>query len=425
MKASKGSLSSRRVPEIGLIPEDWEVVKLEEVADEIYYGITAKGVNYKTKLKMIRTTDITNYHVDWSTIPYCEVTEKRSDLSKYYLRQNDIIVARAGTVGVSVLIEKDMEDVIFGSYLIKIRVSSKVYPKFLHYFFQSKFYWQHLQKAQGSTLKNINLPLLKSLLIPLPPLPEQKKIAEILRTVDGAIEKVDETIERTERLKKGLMQELLTKGIGHREFKDAEIGRIPKEWEVVKLGDIRFFKLIMGQSPPSSTYNKSGIGIPFLQGCAEFGKIYPSPNLYCSKPLKIVRLGDILISVRAPVGEINIADTNLCIGRGLAALRPKEKSVNTFYIYYALHKAKGKLKNRSSGSTFKAIAKRDLENFQIPLPPLPEQKQIAKILMTVDKKLELLREKKKTLEQLKKGLMNGLLTGRRRVKVEPPKETLF
>jgi len=389
---------------VGHIPKEWEVVRLGE-ATYLKQGNVLATTKLKEKgYPVYGANGVIGYY------------------DTYTHAKGEVLVTCRGSTCGTVNMSVPFSFVTNNAMVVTPKDPSKLDKLFLFYCLSGI----DLTRAiTGTGQPQITKLTLSPVFIPLPPLPEQKKIAEILRTVDGAIEKVDETIERTERLKKGLMQELLTKGIGHREFKDAEIGRIPKEWEVVKLGDIRFFKLIMGQSPPSSTYNKSGIGIPFLQGCAEFGKIYPSPNLYCSKPLKIVRLGDILISVRAPVGEINIADTNLCIGRGLAALRPKEKSVNTFYIYYALHKAKGKLKNRSSGSTFKAIAKRDLENFQIPLPPLPEQKQIAKILMTVDKKLELLREKKKTLEQLKKGLMNGLLTGRRRVKVEPPKETLF
>ena len=256
-----------------------------------------------------------------------------------------------------------------------------------------------------------------NLIIPLPPLPEQKRIAEVLRTVDEAIEKVEQEIDHTERLKKGLMQRLLTHGIGHTRFKDSPLGKIPEDWEVVRLGDSRFFNLIMGQSPPSSTYNKEGIGLPFLQGCAEFGKMYPKPTTYCSSPIKVAKHGDILISVRAPVGEVNLAAMDLCIGRGLAALRANRQVVDTHFIYYFFLRFKRLLQNRSSGSTFKAITKADIENFLIPLPPLPEQKKIAEILMTVDRKIELLKNKKNHLERLKKGLMNDLLTGRRRLKV--------
>ncbi|RLE04455.1 MAG: hypothetical protein DRI99_03870, partial [Candidatus Aminicenantes bacterium] len=234
--------------EIGKIPKEWEIVRLGDISDKIYYGITAKATEKNTGIRMLRTTDIKNYSANWSNLPFCEITEKRNDLGKYLLKKGDLIVARAGTVGVSVLVERDFNDTIFGSYLIKIKPKPEANSKFLHYFFQSHTFWRHLLGAQGSTMKNINLPLLKSLQLSLPPLPEQQKIAEILSTVDQAIEKVDDSIAKTERLKKGLMQELLTKGlpvasatqtgIGHKEFKNTEIGRIPKEWEVVRLGEV-------------------------------------------------------------------------------------------------------------------------------------------------------------------------------------------
>ena len=190
--------------EIGRIPKDWKLVRLEDIFDEIYYGITAKATEKNTGIKMLRTTDIKNYSSDWNNLPFCEITEKKSNLDKYFLKKGDLIVARAGTVGVSVLVERDFNDIIFGSYLIKIRPKPEVNSRFLYYFFQSHTYWKHLLGAQGSTLKNINLPLLKSLKLPLPLLPEQQKIAEILSTVDKKLELLKKKKEKLEKIKKGL-----------------------------------------------------------------------------------------------------------------------------------------------------------------------------------------------------------------------------
>ncbi|MGC9086195.1 MAG: restriction endonuclease subunit S [Thermoproteota archaeon] len=197
--------------EIGRIPKEWEVAKLSSIAEDIYYGITAKTVKNKQSLRMLRTTDIKNYNVDWNALPFCEVTEKRQDIQRFLLRQGDLIIARAGTTGVSVLVDKDFDDIIFGSYLIKVRLSKKVHPKFMHYFCQSHLYWNHVTSSQaGSTLKNINLPILKSLNVPLPPLLEQQKIAEILSTVDKRLEVERKRKEKLERIKKALMDLLLT-----------------------------------------------------------------------------------------------------------------------------------------------------------------------------------------------------------------------
>jgi len=405
---------------LGQVPKDWQVSQLgdDRVCEDIFYGITAKATDQNTGLRMLRTTDIKNYSADWSKLPFCEITENRNAVDKYVLKKGDIIIARAGTVGVSVLVDRDFDDVIFGSYLIKVKLKSTIIPEFAHYFLQSNLYWKHIQKAQGSTLKNINLPILKELFLPIPPLEEQRVIAGVLGVVDSVIAKADEVIAKTERLKKGLMQTLLTRGIGHKEFKETEIGKIPKTWEVTKLGNKELAEIIMGQSPPSSTYNKEGNGLPFLQGKMEFGEIYPSPILYCSQPIKIAEQNDILMSVRAPVGDVNVAPYRLCIGRGLASIRFNSEKADSWFYFYYLQKIKNFLENIGKGSTFKAITKEDLEDLKIPYPPLFEQKKIAQILSTVDRKLEFERNEKVRLERIKRGLMDLLLTGKIRVKVD-------
>jgi type I restriction enzyme S subunit len=198
--------------EIGEIPRDWKLVKLSNIVEDIYYGITAKAVEHKTGLKILRTTDIKDYNVDWDSLPFCEITEKRDNIQRFLLKKGDIIIARAGTTGVCVLVEKDFEDVIFGSYLIKIRLNKNVYPRFIYYFCQSHSYWNQITSGQaGSTIKNINIPLLKSLNVPLPSsVKEQTAITEILSTVDKAIELYRREKERLLRLKRGLMSVLLT-----------------------------------------------------------------------------------------------------------------------------------------------------------------------------------------------------------------------
>jgi len=181
-------------------------------------------------------------------------------------------------------------------------------------------------------------------------------------------------------------------------------------WMQSKLCNDSLVEIIMGQSPPSSTYNKEGTGIPFFQGKAEFGKIYPSFNLFCSDPIKIADENDILISVRAPVGDVNIAPLKCCIGRCLSAIRPNKSYLNFWYLYYILKISKRTFESLSTGSTFKAIKKADLENLKIPLPPLPEQNKIAEILTTVDEAIEKVDGAIQKAERLKKGLMQTLLT---------------
>ena len=146
-------------------------------------------------------------------------------------------------------------------------------------------------------------------------------------------------------------------------------------WPTKKLGEVA--DIVMGQSPPSSSYNERGEGLPFFQGKAEFGEIYPIPVKYCSSPSRIAEANDILMSVRAPVGNINLAKEKSCVGRGLGALRAKKNILNQMFLFYFMKKNENNWSRLSTGSTFSAIKGSSLRNFEIPLPPLNTQKTIV------------------------------------------------
>ena len=148
--------------------------------------------------------------------------------------------------------------------------------------------------------------------------------------------------------------------------------------EAVSLGEIA--TIIAGQSPPGSTYNESGLGLPFFQGKADFGKTHPVARKWCVAPKKIAEVGDILISVRAPVGPTNIAGERCCIGRGLAAIRPDETIALRDFVHWVIKHRESELVAKGQGSTFVAIGQKDLNSLTIPLPPLDEQRRIATIL---------------------------------------------
>ena len=140
----------------------------------------------------------------------------------------------------------------------------------------------------------------------------------------------------------------------------------------------------MGQSPDSKSYNKDKNGIPFYQGNADFGEEHPTPTVWCTAPKKIARKGDILISVRAPIGDMNIANEDCCIGRGLAAIRlNKSDIVDINYLYHYLSATVEFLQEQGTGSTFKAINKTTLEGIEIPCPSIEKQKNIAKFIIEI------------------------------------------
>ncbi|MGB4803824.1 MAG: restriction endonuclease subunit S [Anaerolineae bacterium] len=165
----------------------------------------------------------------------------------------------------------------------------------------------------------------------------------------------------------------------------------------------------MGQSPNSQYYNLEGVGYPFLQGCAQFGKTYPRTSIFCSMPMRLAPRGAILYSVRAPVGEINVADQDYCIGRGLAAV--EAKSVDSRLLYYLLLYTRRQLTRIAQGSTFEAISSADLAECVIPdLGDLSTQTAIADILATVDRAIEQTEALIAKQRRIKAGLLHDLLT---------------
>ena len=189
-------------------------------------------------------------------------------------------------------------------------------------------------------------------------------------------------------------------------YKNTPIGKIPVDWEVISLKDVS--EINMGQSPPSEDCNEKEEGLPFYQGNAEFGSKYPSPKKWCEKSKKIADEGDILISVRAPVGEINIAPHKCCIGRGLAAITAK--SIHSQFLYHLLFLRRKYLQKISQGSTFEAINSKELSDLLIFLPAVTEQKKIAEILTTLDEAIEKTDQIIEKTKEVKKGLMQRLFT---------------
>ncbi|MBI2504905.1 MAG: restriction endonuclease subunit S [Candidatus Latescibacteria bacterium] len=151
----------------------------------------------------------------------------------------------------------------------------------------------------------------------------------------------------------------------------------PEGWVTAQLSDVA--SIVMGQSPPSSTYNTSGQGLPFFQGKAEFGSLYPETRVWCVRPGKIAEADDVLLSVRAPVGPTNLAPAKCCIGRGLAAVRP-EAGLSLKYFLYAFRRFAEDLDAKGTGTTFKAVSGKVVREFPVPIAPVDEQSRIADIL---------------------------------------------
>ena len=191
----------------------------------------------------------------------------------------------------------------------------------------------------------------------------------------------------------------------------------PEHWKVERLGNV--CNIVMGQSPPSTTYNDEGMGMPFLQGKAEFTELFPVPTKYCTKRIKVAPKGSVLMSVRAPVGDVNLADRKYIIGRGLTSISLKRGN-NRFLFYLLLHNKK-EIEAKGYGSIFKSINKTAINDFQISLPPLPEQRAIAHILQTIQE-AKSTRQREIALERERKAALLDYLFSHG-TKGEPRKQT--
>mgnify|MGYP003023352521 CR=1 FL=1 len=200
--------------------------------------------------------------------------------------------------------------------------------------------------------------------------------------------------------------------------------QIPEPWEISKLPEIA--DINMGQSPSSSDVNEHGEGIVFFQGKAEFGKLYPTPKKYCTKPTKIASAGDILLSVRAPVGPTNQANQSTAIGRGLAAISAYHGLMESKYLLYFFKCIEPWLSTQGTGSTFKAISGQFIRDLQSPVPPLAEQKIIAEkldtLLAQVDSTKARLEQIPQILKRFRQAVLgaatNGKLIGHKRQSFE-------
>lgn len=149
-------------------------------------------------------------------------------------------------------------------------------------------------------------------------------------------------------------------------------------WPIQRLGDLAL--VVMGQSPPGHTYNSDACGLPFFQGKTEFRDEHPEVQKWCDTPLRIAEAGDVLLSVRAPVGPTNVARERCCIGRGLAAIRPKTARLAPRFLRYFFTAFESQIVQQGAGSTFDAIGRSVIESLEFPLPPLPEQERIVRVL---------------------------------------------
>jgi type I restriction enzyme S subunit len=371
------------------LPEGWKWVRLEEVCF-LSYGKNLPKDKFKDdgKYKVYGANGVIGFYDRYTHSDLTVLVSCRGEYSGFINIAEPYSFITNNSIPLLIKNQKTL-DTIFLYYVLKNVPRSKI--------------------VSGSAQPQVVISDLKDIFILNPPLPEQRKIAQILETVDNAIEKTEKIIEKYKRIKQGLMQDLLTKGIDENgnirsekthKFKDSPIGRIPEEWEVVRLGEVA--KITTGNS---NVQDASDDGVyPFFD---RSGEIKRSERYFLDTEAVIVPGEGSDFFPKYFKGKFDLHQRTYAIFNF--------KGLDGRFLYYLMHLLRVNLIRTAVGTTVLSLRLPHFQNLEFPLPPLSEQKRIAEILSQIDQAIEKEEKYKQKLERLKKGLMEDLLTGKVRV----------
>ncbi|RBP42856.1 restriction endonuclease subunit S [Garciella nitratireducens] len=410
------------------IPEGWEWVRFQEVLD-VRDGTHDTPKYMDTGIPLITSKNLVNGEINFNDIKFISIEDHKKISERSNVENEDILFAMIGSIGNPVIVNENLEFSIKNVALFKYYKKGLIIPKYLYYYL---FFAQEEMKKQssGGVQSFVSLTFLRNYIFPLPPLAEQKRIVEKVDELFALIDELDSNkkdllevinLTRNQVLQEAIQGKLveqnpedepasvLIQRIKEERDKLVREGKIrkpkklppikeeekpfaiPEGWEWVRLGEIALIK--MGQSPKGDTVNDNE-GMEFHQGKVYFGEKYLNKSdKYTTNPKKVAQSGDILLSVRAPVGTINITDREVCIGRGLCAISGLGDIIKTYYFYTILALEEYLIK-KATGTTFLAVTASTVNEMIIPLPPLAEQKRIVE---KVDMIMEMLDKLEKEL----------------------------
>lgn len=414
---------------------EWKFLTLKEAELEFIDG--DRGVNYPKKSELLpegdcvflNTGNVRKNSFDFSNLDFI-TKEKDNLLRNGKLQRDDIVLTTRGTVGNVALYS---QEVLFGnirinSGMVIIRVNKNFWhPYFVYLFFQSHLFKKQISRLiSGSAQPQLPISILETVSIPQLTLDEQKEIILYIKSIDQKIQINNQINQELESMAKTLYDYWFVqfdfpdqngkpyKSSGGKMVYNPELKReIPEGWGVEKLGDIA--NITMGQSPKGTSYNEVGEGMLFFQGSTDFGWRFPVARQYTTEPSRIAEEDDILLSVRAPVGTLNIADTRCCIGRGLAAINSKV-GVNS-YIFNVMQDFKKLFDMRNSvGTTFGSITKDDLYSLQLVYPPNELLMKFDQSVKSFDREIKNRSRQNQGLTQLRDWLLPMLMNGQVKVR---------
>jgi len=401
----------QKVKEKQNIPEGWSQDKLGSCLD------IQKG-------KLPRAfSEHEDGYVPYLSIKFFDGVEKRYSKKEdgLFATKDDLLVIGDGSG--SGRIYRGYAGLVSSTFL---KISSKNPKKISNNYLESVF--KHLDFSRpkfrkGGAIPHFDFKQLKEVDVLLPPLIEQQKIAEVLGVVDDEIEKIKEVIKATEKLKKGLMQKLFTRGIGHTKFKETKIGEIPESWDTPLLDTVA--KRGSGHTPSKKIEEYYNGGIKWIsladsnrldKGEISETKIEISQKGIENSSATLHPQGTVLMSRDAGIGKSAVMAEDMAVSQHFITWMCGD-NLNNWYLYYLLQSKKSEFERIAMGSTIKTIGVGYFQKLKIPLPSFSEQEKIAGILSAIDEKISVNKKLLAKQTELKKGLMQDLLSGVKRVKV--------
>ena len=402
-----------RRTEVGVVPDDWEVKSLGEI------GNFSKGKGIKRNdvsdegVGCIRYGELYTRYNNYVLKPVSRIPQSVA-ASALPIMQGDLLFAGSGETAeeigkcVAYLCE---EEAYAGGDIVVLRPSGHNSLYLGHLLNHDAVAQQKARFGQGDAVVHVSARNLAMVKLPLPPEKgEQDAIAGVLSDVDGLIGGLDKLIAKKRDIKLAAMQQLLTGKTRLPGFAD--------KWEEKPLSELA--AITMGQSPPSQFYNLRGYGFPLIQGNADIKDHLTIERVWTTKASKRCDVGDLLLTVRAPVGALGVATKAACLGRGVCGLKPCASSQ---FLFQALVFAELRWKILEQGSTFTSANSKQVGQFRVRVPEdCDEQTAIATVLSDMDAEINALKRRQKKTKQIKQGMMQSLLTGRVRLANPPEAE---
>ena len=392
---------------------DWKKYKLGEIGN-FFGGVTSiSKEDYGHGTPFLPYKNVyKNSKVNIKELELMNV--KQQDLQKRSAKYGDIFFTASSEtpdeVAMSSVLLDEVENLTFNGFCKRFRLNNfdTLLPEFARYLFRDNSFRNNVyQLATGDIRFNISQESLASIEIEIPNTETQTHIAQILTSFDDKIELLGQMNQTLETLAQAIFKEWFV-NFNFPGFDGTLVEGLPKGWRKGKLGEV--FDLVMGQSPKGETYNQDGNGMVFYQGKTDFGFRFPTNRLFTTDPNRKANTLDTLVSVRAPVGDINMANEPCCIGRGLSSVRHKTNAFS--YTYYLMQSIENIFKGfESEGTVFGSINKSNFENIEI---LIPEPKLISEFEFTtnpIDYKILENQHQIRTLTSLRDALLPKLMGG--------------